>query len=101
MKSFECKVEREDKYVVEFDESVCNEEWMQSFREVFYDFHTLEEHAEHISQFRARFGARFIEGYGVPLENGKVPYWTKENEVNRAINIKVMSEDEDIYVSVI
>lgn len=100
MKSFQCSVERVDKYTVEFDESVINEEWMEHFRRYFYNFHTLEEHAEHIAQFRARFGKRHIEGYGVPLENGKAPYWAKENEVNKAINIKVISEDDDIYVDV-
>jgi hypothetical protein len=100
MKPFQCYVERVDKYTVEFDENVCNEQWMEEFRQVFYNFHTLEEHAEHIAQFRARFGGRFIEGYGVPLENGEVPYWADEKEVNKAINIKVISEDNDIYVDV-
>lgn len=100
MKKFECRVEREDKYTVEFDESICNEEWMKQFREHFYNFHTLEEHAEHIAQFRARFGSKFIEGYGVPLENGEVPYWTNKEHVNHAINIKVISEDDDIYTDV-
>lgn len=98
MRKFECRVEKEDKYIIEFDETVCNEEWMRQFREVYYNFHTLEEHAEHIAQFRTRFGARFIEGYGVPLENGEIPYWANEEYVNKAINIKI--EDSDIYVDI-
>lgn len=100
MKKFECTVVREDKYTVEFDESVITDEWMKEFRQSFYNFHTLDEHAKHIAQFRARFGERFIEGYGVPLEDGKVPYWANNKEVNHAINIKVVSEDDDIEVDV-
>jgi hypothetical protein len=100
MKKFGCTVERTDSFTVEFDESVINDEWMENFRKVFYDFHTLEEHAEHIAQFRARFGRKFIEGYGIPLENGEVPYWADEPQVNRAINIIVISEDNDIFVDV-
>ncbi|MEK4790373.1 MULTISPECIES: hypothetical protein [unclassified Bacillus (in: firmicutes)] len=70
-----CDVETHDQYTIEFDESVLNEEWMQQFRETFYDFATLTEHAEHIAQFRARNGSKFIEGYGIPLENGEAPRW--------------------------
>lgn len=101
MRVFECEVERTDRYVVEFDEEIINEEWMENFRQYMYDFYTLKEHAEHIAQHRARFGGRFIEGYGIPLENGKVPYWVnkgKEDQVNHAINIVVLGEDDDIYV---
>lgn len=100
MKKFECRVECVDKFTVEFDEEVCNEEWMAAFRESFYDFHTLKEHAAHIAQFRARFGGGFIEGYGIPLENGEAPLWVNEKDVNHAINIKVISEDENILVEV-
>ncbi|MGM7680781.1 hypothetical protein ACSVDA_01375 [Cytobacillus sp. Hm23] len=72
MKKFECEVTRIDQSTVELDETVLDEEWMEHFREHFYNFHTLEEHVEHIAQFRARFGSKFIEGYSVPLENGKL-----------------------------
>lgn len=96
MESFNCTVERIDKYKVEFDETVINEQWMESFRQVFYDFDTLEEHAEHIAQYRARFGRGFIDGYGVPLENGKAPYWGNEKDINHSINIVIISEDDDI-----
>lgn len=102
MKSYNCEVERMDKYIVEFDESVCNEEWLEEFAKFFYDFYDLEDHARHIAQYRARFGRGFIEGYGIPLENGKEPYWVftdeQRKQINHAINIKIISEDDDIYV---
>lgn len=104
MESYECEVQRIDKYVIEFDESICDEKWMEEFREFFYDFYDLSEHAEHIAQFRARFGRGFIEGYGIPLENGKEPYWAYEQQkkqINHAINIRVISEDDDVDVDVV
>ncbi|MBM7598239.1 hypothetical protein JOC34_000596 [Virgibacillus halotolerans] len=100
MKSFDCTVERIDKYIVEFDTDVINEEWMEEFREFMYDFYTLEEHAEHIAQHRARFGGKFIEGYGFTLENGKTPYWADEDRVNKSINIKIISDDNEAYVDI-
>ncbi|WP_144522990.1 hypothetical protein [Bacillus pumilus] len=92
-----CDVERQDQYIIEFDETVLNEEWMQSFKEVYYNFNTLSEHAEHIAQFRARNGTQFIEGYGVPLENGKAPSWANKEDINEAINIIDGDTRLDIY----
>lgn len=102
MKKFKVKVERVDEYVIEFDENVINKEFIDSFKEYFYDFDTLEEHAEHIAQFRARFGERFIEGYGNVMVNGRVPFMVKEEEVEKGINIKVVSEDDldNMYIDV-
>lgn len=101
MKKFECTVTREDKYIIELDENILDEEWMAHFRRYFYDCHNLNEHAEHIAQFRARFGDHnFIEGYGVPLVNGKKPIFADENSINKAINIIIVSEDEDCEVEV-
>ncbi|MCY7679969.1 hypothetical protein NST06_10225 [Bacillus sp. FSL P4-0322] len=92
-----CDVERQDQYIIEFDENVLNDEWMQSFRETFYDFATLTEHAEHIAQFRARNGSKFIDGYGIPLENGKAPRWADMKDVNKAINIIDGNAIMDVY----
>lgn len=103
MKRFECEVVRTDKYIIEIDESKLNEEWMEAFRSVFYDFNSFEEHAEHIAQLQARFGNRFIEGYGDVKRNGQVSFGGKEenrSEYEDAINIKVISEDYDCYVDV-
>lgn len=55
MKKFKVRVERVDEYEIEFDENVINKEFMEDFKKYFYNFDTLEEHAEHIAQFRARF----------------------------------------------
>ncbi|GAA0347876.1 hypothetical protein GCM10008931_43960 [Oceanobacillus oncorhynchi subsp. oncorhynchi] len=99
MKTFECGVERYDKFRVILNESVFTEEWMEEFREFFFDYYTLEEHAQHIAQHRARFGRSFIEGYGVPLEDGQIPYWANKDLVNDGIDIVVLDEDNDIQVN--
>lgn len=100
IRKFRCEVTRVDEYEIELDDEVLNEEFLNEFSKYFYEFDTLEEHAEYIAEFRARFGERFIEGYGSPLVNGKKPYFEQEKYVNKAINIKVISEDDDCEVEV-
>ncbi len=104
MKKFKTTVTRTDEYIIEFDENVINEEWMQHFKRYFYDFDDLEEHAEHMAQYRARFGEGFIEGYGNVKVNGKIP-WYALNDKNResdesAINIQIISEDQNCEVEI-
>jgi hypothetical protein len=100
MKRFKCTVERTDEYIIEFDENVINDEWMEGFSSYMWKVTEHEELAEHIAQFRARFGERFIEGFGRPLENGKKPTWAEDDELNKAINVQVVSEDNECYVEV-
>jgi hypothetical protein len=101
MKKFECIVTRTDKYIIEFDENIINEEWMEEFRKYSYSFYTLKEHAEHLAQHRARFETNFIEGYAVPLVNNKQPILTDEEDLEKGINIKIISEDEECEVDVV
>ncbi|GIN22493.1 hypothetical protein [Siminovitchia fordii] len=56
MKKFKVTVSREDEYIIEMDETVMNEQWIEDFKKVFYDIDDLQGHAEHIAQFRSRFG---------------------------------------------
>lgn len=61
---------------VELDETKFDADFMQEFRDGFYDFDTIEEHAEHIAQLHARglFDGgsydEFIEGYGPSQDMG-------------------------------
>jgi len=59
---------------VTVDEDKFTPEFMEEFRKSFYNFHTLNEHIEHLGQMYARgivsnFDS-FIEGYGDPAEVG-------------------------------
>ena len=105
MKKFKCVVTRVEEYEIEIDENIINEEWMADFRDGMYNFHDLEDHAEHLAQHRARFGAEFIEGYGYPNINGEIPFEVAYDSSNanswcKAININVISEDDDIDIEV-
>ncbi|WP_063562979.1 hypothetical protein [Paenibacillus sp. O199] len=67
MKKFKVEVTTSNTYEVEIDENALNEEWMQEFRETFYSFNSLEEHAQQIAEQRVRKAERtdsFLEGYG-------------------------------------
>ena len=56
---------------VTLDETKFTPEFMEEFRASFYQFHDIEDHAEHVAQLAARgihdFGhdrTEFVEGYG-------------------------------------
>lgn len=48
MEKFEIEIVRRDKVKVELDPEYFTEEWLEDFRQYFYDFFTLKECAEHI-----------------------------------------------------
>jgi hypothetical protein len=102
MRKFKCEVTRTDEYIIEIDENIINKEWLDDFRKHFYGFTGLREHAKYIAQFRARFGEHdFIEGYGIPLVNGKNPrYDNDESSLEKGINIRILSEDQNCDVDV-
>lgn len=105
IKKFKCEVQRTDEYIIEFDDSVIDDEFIQDFRKHFYNLTDLEEHAENIAQFRARNpDTSFIEGYGEVKVNGEAPFSFSKNDsrsdIENAINIKVISEDNDCDVDV-
>jgi len=51
---------------VEVDESKFTEEFLTEFRDSYYNFHTVDDHIQHIAQLEARnlLRAEFTEGYG-------------------------------------
>lgn len=98
MKKFRCTVTRVDEYEIEVDEKEMNEEFIKQFKKCFYQIETLQEHAEYIAELRARLNNNFMEGYGIPLVNGKNPLFADDKSINNAINIKIISEDDDIEV---
>ncbi|MFJ7950374.1 hypothetical protein ACIQZG_02480 [Lysinibacillus sp. NPDC096418] len=103
IKKFEVEVVRTDKYVIEIDDAVMNESWMEDFYQQMYEFDSLAKHAEHIAQYRARFNngsfyGGFIEGYGEIALHGKVRQDAKWHFP--AVNIAKADEDDDIEVEV-
>ncbi len=75
---------------VTLDADTFDEAFMSEFRESFFNFDTLEEHAEHIAQMQARgvidveITPEFIEGYGPSQDMGiKARVYDTELEVVR------------------
>ena len=95
MKKFKVKVERVDEYIIEFDEDIINDDFIESYKEYFSDVETLEEHAENIAIIRARFGESFIEGYGNLLINGRKSFMVKEEDVEVLSVVAVFSYQLD------
>lgn len=89
MKQFNIELVRRDKVKVELDPNFFNEEWFKEFRQLFYDYKTLEEIAEYIAfNVVHNNNETFIDVIGIPLQNGKRPYWIKKDEeVNEHINV--------------
>lgn len=102
-RKFKVTVERTDEYIIEIDETVMTEGWMEDFRNSFYSFDTLEEHAEHIAQLRARFHhtsfyGGFMEGYGDIALEGEVKHGS--TAPFPAVNIVKADEDNIIDIDV-
>lgn len=63
-------------YEIEIDESKFTDEFMEEFRQHFFPFYDLEDHAEHIAQMQARgvidiiSSPEFVEGYGPSNDMG-------------------------------
>jgi hypothetical protein len=57
---------------VEVDETKFTEAWMAEWRQSFYNFHSIDQHLEHIAQLEARgiLNRDFTEGYGPLADMG-------------------------------
>jgi len=74
---------------VEVDENKFTDEFMNEFREVFYDFDDINDHIKYFAQLTARGIIlegdinQFIEGYGDTKEFGiKTKIIHQEEEIN-------------------
>jgi hypothetical protein len=94
-KEFEVEVVQTTTVKVVLDTNEFDEKFMQDFRTDFYQFHSLEKHAEHLAQLAARglIGYdNFVEGYG--HINGE-----KGDGSLDVMDITVRVEDEDVETS--
>lgn len=74
---------------VEIDETKIDEKWMEEFRETFYGFTELSEHAEHLAQLFVRVpDMKFVEGYGIVKQDGKWPYLQTNSGPMRADEVQ-------------
>lgn len=96
IRRFKATVMREDEYIIEIDDEVIDEEWMNKYREDFTNITSLKGHIENLAWNRMVNGEDYYEGYGNVLHNGTMA-WQAIGNVERGINIKVLNK-EDIEV---
>lgn len=101
MKKFKCTVEKTYTYEIEFDETIWNEQALKDWSSVFTDVDDLSELAIILAKYKTTYEAgEFIEGFGIPMINGKEPFvWNalEKEGVNHNININII-EDGEMYV---
>lgn len=96
MKKFKCNVTREYEYEIEFDENVWNEDELKDWSKYFQDVNNLKELAGILAEYKTRFDkGEFIEGFGIPMINGKKPYvfGNPNPDIEESVNINIISED--------
>jgi hypothetical protein len=86
MKKYKCTVETTNEYIITIDDETLGDEFREGFeKSISSDIHEWEEHAEYIAE-RLAAGDTFIEGYGVPTENGKRQCFTDAFSMEPAID---------------
>jgi len=99
MKKFKCTVERTYDYEIEFDETVWTPDELKNWSTVFATVDSLENLAEILAGYKPDYeSGEFIEGFGIPMINGKEPFVFKNEEINKDININILSTDQSVDV---
>ena len=100
MKKFKCEVTKTYNYEIEIDETVWTEEELKNWSEIFQDVDSLQDVVEILAMMKTNYDSgEFIEGFGIPKINGKIPFvWDDPdgNTVSKEININVLDEDCDV-----
>ena len=100
MKKFECTVTKEITMEIEIDETVWTPEMIKEWQHFFYESDDLSEIVEHLAKMKVECeDGSFIEGFGIPMIDGKKPWNRQDNEINKDINI--CNQDEYIDVTVL
>ncbi|OME55530.1 hypothetical protein BSK59_13725 [Paenibacillus odorifer] len=94
MRKFKCEVVTTNTYIVEIDENIINEDWMDNYSNYFTEIDTIEEHAINVAWHRNMFKNDNFEGYGYVGEVSSE--LTSEDLKNKGITLRVISEDEEI-----
>lgn len=73
---------------------------MKNISESFYDAYDLSDVTEHIARLKLRYDdGDFIQGFGVPMVDGKKPYpYFEDNQIAEYINICHQAIDTDVEV---
>lgn len=96
MKKFKCIVTKETSMEVEIDDSIWTKEQIAEWQHYFYDAENIEDVVRHIARLKSECeDGEFIEGFGVPMINGKTVFHDlEENDIN------ICNQHSDISVEI-
>lgn len=100
MKKFRCTVTKETTMDIEIDDSVWTDEEIAEWQRYFYEANDLEDVVSHIASMKAECeNGDFIEGFGIPMIDGKKPYeFLNDDDITTSINICNQSVDISVDV---
>ena len=100
MKKFRCTVTKETTMEIEIDESVWTEEEIAEWQKHVDEAGDLQAVVERSATMKAEYeDGDFIEGFGIPMVNGKKPYdFLNDDDITTSINICNQSVDIDVDV---
>jgi hypothetical protein len=101
------EVTRIDEYLIKIDETIWNKKELADFSDTFWEVESAEDLVKSLAETMARNGAGcgFIEGFGYvktlysdgSLKNQYLPgTYTPVTEYTPGIEVKILSEDDDI-----
>lgn len=98
LKKFKCTVTKETNMEIEIDESIWTPETICAWSKSFYDADDLKGVVEHVARLKSKYeDGEFIEGFGIPMIDGKKPYpYIEDNHMAKDINICNQSVDTDV-----
>lgn len=97
MRKFKCEVTKTYTYEIEIDETIWTDEEINNWSKSFYDADDLSDIASIIAKMKTSYeDGEFIEGFGIPMINGKEPFTFGKQEINTDININIISEYIDV-----
>lgn len=75
MKKFKCTVVKTTEMEIEIDDSIWTPEYIAEWQKQFYDADDITDVVTHIATMKSECeNGAFIEGFGIPMINGNIPY---------------------------
>lgn len=101
MKKFKCTITKETTMEIEIDDHAWTSESIKEWSDSFYNADNLSEVVEHLAIMKSEHeDGEFIEGFGIPMVNGKKPYtYLSDDDVDKTINICSQESDIDIVLT--
>ncbi len=100
MKTFKCTVTRESIMNITIDDSVWTDKEIKEWSKHFQDVDDLEGLVEILASMKVNYeDGEFMEGFGIPLIDGKKPYsYLNDDQIENSISICNRERSIDVDV---